>query len=45
MAFRRLDQGPQGRAERPSLHDKPPIVERRSLHSALRAAVETTGEL
>jgi len=31
------------RAERPSLHDKPLIVERRSLRSALRAPVETTG--
>ena len=40
---RRLDRGPQARAERPSLHDKPPIVERRSLRSALRAPVETTG--
>jgi hypothetical protein len=28
--------------ERPSLNDKPLIVERRSLHSALRAPVETT---
>src|SRR5713226_5251881 len=40
---RRLDQGPKGRVERPSLHDKPLIVETRSLHSALRAPVETTG--
>src|SRR5713226_1452968 len=39
---RRLDQGPKGRVERPSLHDKPLIVERRSLRSALRAPVETT---
>src|SRR5712664_3235170 len=39
---RRLDRGPQARAERPSLHDKRPIVERRSLRSALRASVETT---
>jgi oligopeptide/dipeptide ABC transporter ATP-binding protein len=39
---RRLDQGPKGRVERPSLGDRPPIVERRSLHSALRAPVETT---
>jgi len=29
--------------ERPSLNDKWPIVERRSLHAALRALVETTG--
>jgi hypothetical protein len=28
--------------ERPSLHNKPLIVERRSLRSALRAPVETT---
>src|SRR5580700_2153307 len=40
--FRRLDRGPQGRVERPSLHDNRLIVERRSLHSALRAPVETT---
>ena len=48
---RRLDRGPPGlrsghapsRAERPSLHDKRLIVERRSLRSALRAPVETTG--
>jgi oligopeptide transport system ATP-binding protein len=39
---RRLDQGPKGRVERPSLGDRPPIVERRSLRSALRAPVETT---
>ena len=47
---RRLDRGPPrlrsgqapSRAERPSLHDKRLIVERRSLHSALRAPVETT---
>jgi hypothetical protein len=39
---RRLDRGPQGRVERPSLNDKPLIVERRSLRSALRASVETT---
>ena len=39
---RRLDRGPQARAERPSLHDKRLIVERRSLRSALRAPVETT---
>src|SRR6185312_17479123 len=43
--YRRLDQGPKGRAERPSLHDKSPIVERRSLHFALRAPVETTGNV
>ena len=36
---RRLDRGPQARAERPSLLDKP--QERRSLRSALRAPVET----
>src|ERR1700736_3436750 len=40
--FRRLDRGPQARVERPSLNDKPLIVERRSLRSALRAPVETT---
>ena len=38
----RLDQGPKGRVERPSLHDWPPIVERRSLRSGLRPSVETT---
>src|SRR5258708_6471099 len=37
--LRRLDRGPQARAERPFLHDKRPIVERRSLRSALRAPV------
>src|SRR5882757_212152 len=41
-AFRRLDRGPEGRAERPSLHDRSLIVERRSLRSALCAPVETT---
>jgi protoheme IX farnesyltransferase len=40
---RRLDRGPQARVERPSLHDRPLIAERRSLRSALRAPVETTG--
>ena len=42
---RRLDQGPKGRAERPSLHTKLLIVGRRSLdYAALRAApLETTG--
>jgi hypothetical protein len=40
--FRRLDRSAKRGAERPSLHDKPIIVERRSLHSALRASVETT---
>ena len=40
---RRLDRGPQGRAERPFLTDKQPIVAKRSLRSALRAPVETTG--
>jgi len=30
--------------EGPSLHDKPLIVERRSLRSALRAPVGTTGD-
>jgi ApbE superfamily uncharacterized protein (UPF0280 family) len=39
---RRLDRGPQGRVERPSLPDKRLIGERRSLRSALRAPVETT---
>ncbi|HTB38837.1 MAG TPA: DUF4159 domain-containing protein, partial [Reyranella sp.] len=38
----RLDRGPQARVERPSLNDKPLIVETRSLRSALRAPVETT---
>ena len=38
--FRRLDRGPQARAERPSRNDTPLIVERRSLRSALRAPVE-----
>ena len=42
---RRLDRGPQARAERPSLYDKRLIVEGRSLRSALRAPVETTGKL
>jgi hypothetical protein len=43
---RRLDQGPKGRAERPSLSNKPPIVERMSLDfAALRAApLGTTGD-
>ena len=40
---RRLDRGLQARAERPSLHDKWPMEERRSLHAALRALVGTTG--
>ena len=40
--LRRLDRGPQGRVERPSLNNRPLIVERRSLRSALRAPVETT---
>jgi len=39
---RRLDRGPQARAERPFLPDKPLIVETRSLRFALRAPVETT---
>jgi hypothetical protein len=39
---RRLDRGPKARVERPSLNDRPLIVERRSLRSALRAPVETT---
>jgi ApbE superfamily uncharacterized protein (UPF0280 family) len=39
---RRLDRGPQARAERPCLPDKPLIAETRSLRSALRAPVETT---
>src|SRR6478672_6915282 len=34
---RRLDQGPKGRVERPSLHDKPLLVETRSLRFALRS--------
>src|SRR5882757_7582933 len=46
----RLDRGPPrlrsgqapARVERPSINDKPLIVERRSLRSALRAPVETT---
>src|SRR5258708_12662361 len=42
---RRLDRGPEGRVERPSLHDRPLIVEKRSLRSALRAPVETTESL
>jgi hypothetical protein len=42
MTPRRLDQGPEVRAERPFLHDKPLVVERRSLRFALRAPVETT---
>src|SRR5690349_14255685 len=42
---RRLDQGPKGRVERPSLPDKPLLVETRSLRSALRAPVETTQRL
>src|SRR5205814_1597314 len=32
--FRRLDQGPKGRVERPSLHNRQPIVVRRSLDCA-----------
>src|SRR5664279_3804700 len=39
---RRLDRSAKRGAERPSLNDKLPIVERRSLRSALRASVETT---
>src|SRR5258708_12153962 len=39
---RRLDRSAKRGAERPSLHNKRPSVERRSLHSALRASVETT---
>ena len=39
---RHLDQGPKGRAERSSFNDRPSLVEARSLHSALRAPVETT---
>src|SRR5258708_23676846 len=42
---RRLDQGPKGRVERPSLHNMPLIVERRSLRSGLRPSVETTEAL
>jgi ApbE superfamily uncharacterized protein (UPF0280 family) len=48
--LRRLDRGPPrlrsgqapSRAERPCLHDRPLIVEARSLRAALRAPVETT---
>jgi hypothetical protein len=39
---RRLDRSAKREVERPSLHDKQLIVERRSLRSALRASVETT---
>src|SRR5882757_7632132 len=41
--FRRLDRSAKRGAERPSLHNKRLIVERRSLHSGLRPSVETTG--
>src|SRR5258707_14879962 len=41
--FRRLDRSAKRGAERPSFYDKQLIVERRSLRSALRASVETTG--
>ncbi len=41
--FRRLDRSAKRGAERPSLHDKLLIVERRSLRSGLRPSVETTG--
>jgi len=40
--LRRLDQSAKRGAERPSLHDKRLIVERRSLRSGLRPSVETT---
>jgi hypothetical protein len=39
---RRLDRSAKRGAERPSLHNRPLIVERRSLHSGLRPSVETT---
>ena len=39
---RRLDRSAKRGVERPSLHDKRPIVERRSLRSGLRPSVETT---
>jgi hypothetical protein len=42
-SLRRLDRSAKRGAERPSLHDKRLVVEGRSLHSALRASVETTG--
>src|SRR5580700_11786305 len=41
--FRRLDRSAKRGVERPSLHNKRLIVERRSLHSGLRPSVETTG--
>jgi NitT/TauT family transport system permease protein len=41
--FRRLDRSAKRGAERPSLDDKPLIVERRSLRSGLGPSVETTG--
>ncbi len=45
LPTRRLDQGPKGRVERPSLHNKLLIVERRSLDcAALRAAPLGTTE-
>src|ERR1700722_11461530 len=40
--FRRLDRRAKRGPERPSLNNKRLIVERRSLHAALRALVETT---
>src|SRR6266851_4847502 len=44
--FRRPDQGPKGRAEGPSLYNKPLIVERRSLDcAALRTASLGTTEI
>ena len=47
VPFPRLDRSAKRGVERPCLHDKPLIVEARSLHSAsLRSApVETTGEI
>ncbi len=39
---RRLDRSAKRGAERPSLHDRPLIVERRSLRSGLGPSVETT---
>jgi hypothetical protein len=41
---RRLDRSAKRGAERPFLHDRRPIVEKRSLRAALRALVETTDD-
>jgi hypothetical protein len=43
--LRRLDRSAKRGAERPFLHDKRPVAEKRSLHAALRALVETTGAI